>query len=65
MEDFELKPRRIKFVNDYLWLPPEANGRYTLKFLKDKIYFVRLKCAEDAVRSGSAIYVVKNGHRGR
>lgn len=52
----DFNPRRIVFNRLYYWFPPEANKRITIRYEKGKTYFVRLKCAEDAIDCGAAAY---------
>lgn len=51
--------RRLRFVADFRWNPPERNGRCTLSFLAGRVYFVRLACAKAALAAKAAVPVRK------
>ena len=56
----EIANRRVKFLREFCWSPPERGGRITIRFEAGKTYFVRAMCARSAIASGAAVAVRKD-----
>ena len=53
--------RRVRFLKEFWWSPPERGGRTSIRFLPGRVYFVRAICAKAAIESGAAVAVRKAG----
>lgn len=55
-----LTQRRLRFLRDFPWSPPERGGRTTIRYLAGKTYLCRRECAIAAVAAKAAVAVEKD-----
>lgn len=45
----------VRFVEGFVWAPPERKGRVSLVFQSGSVLFVRRACGEAAIAAGKAV----------
>jgi hypothetical protein len=52
---------RVKFLERFVWSPPEHKGRTSIVYEADRTYTVRRPCGEEAIAAGKAEEVKSRG----